>query len=237
VLILTLYQKLIQSLFDLLYPPVCLNCKSSDSWLCPDCLAKIAFIHPPICERCGTPKSNVGQTCEQCQNNPLQYIDGIRSAAYFENESLRPAIHFLKYKNHKMVAAILAEILADACRRFNLSSDVILPVPLHSTRYRERGYNQSELLARQLGTLLDRPVNTTTLVRVRKTRSQMELGASERHQNVTDAFACGHDDLLGQVVLLIDDVCTTGSTLDACADALKQTGVAFVWGMTLAKAQ
>jgi ComF family protein len=234
---LTLFQKFSQPLFDLLYPPVCLNCKSSDSWLCPDCLAKIEYIHPPICERCGTAKPDGDRHCEQCRNNPLLSIDGIRAAAYFENESLRPAIHFLKYKNHKVVAAILAEILADACRRFDLSGDVIVPVPLHITRYRERGYNQSELLARQLGRLLNRPVDTTTLARVRKTRSQMELGAGERHQNVADAFACINDSLAGQVVLLIDDVCTTGSTLDACAKALKQTGGAFVWGVTLAKAR
>lgn len=235
-LILTLFQKFSQPLLDLLYPPVCLNCKNSDSWLCPDCLAKIALIHPPVCERCGSPTSEENQTCEQCQDNVLQYIDAIRSAAHFENEPLRPAIHFLKYKNHKMVAAILAETLADACCRFELTGDVILPVPLHRTRYRERGYNQSELLARQLGALLDRPVNTMSLVRVRKTRSQVELRAGERHENVADAFACVDDDLAGQAVLLVDDVCTTGSTLDACAYALKQAGVAFVWGVTLARA-
>ena len=233
----TLFQKFSQPLLDLLYPPICINCKAADSWLCQDCLAEIDFINPPFCERCGTPLSVHLQTCTQCQNNPLHYIDGIRSAAYFENNPIRAAIHTLKYRNHKAIAAILGEILADACRRFDLTAQVIVPVPLHSTRYRERGYNQCELVAVQLAKILNLPVDTHTLQRVRKTKSQMQLRAEERHQNMNDAFACRSNELSGQTVLIIDDVCTTGSTLDACAKALKQSGVAFVWGATLAKAR
>ncbi len=173
--------------------------------------------------------------CEQCQKNPLQHIDGIRAASSFENP-IRSTIHFLKYRNHKAVASILGKILTDAYRYYQLTADVIVPVPLHVSRFRERGYNQSELLAGQLGNLLGLPVNTDTLQRIRNTKSQMQLGADERHQNVAKAFACCNQALLGQTVLLIDDVCTTGSTLDACADALKQSGVTSVWGITLAKA-
>lgn len=149
---------------------------------------------------------------------------------------MRRAIHYLKYNNRKAVAAVLSKILADGFQRFNLSADVIVPVPLHPARLRNRGYNQSELLARELGHLLDIPVNSSTLKRIRNTKSQMELGADERHRNVMNAFVCRDEKLSGQKVLLIDDVCTTGSTLDACADALKHGGVASVWGLTLAKA-
>jgi ComF family protein len=175
--------------------------------------------------------------CGQCKNNPLQYVDGIRAASYFEDNPVRPAIHFLKYRDHKAVASVLGEILADAYRRYNLTANVVVPVPLHAARQRKRGYNQSELLATQLGHFLDLPVNTGTLQRIRKTKSQMQLNATERHQNVANAFACRNQELAEDTVLLIDDVCTTGSTLDACAGALKQSGVAFVWGLTLAKAQ
>jgi ComF family protein len=175
--------------------------------------------------------------CRQCQNNPLQSLNGIRSAAQFEDNPIRPAIHFLKYRNHKAVASILAVLLAEAYRRYQLAADVLIPVPLHAARFRERGYNQCELLAKATGQILHKPVSTSVLYRTRATKSQMTLGVQERHQNVAEAFACNSAELSGQKVLLIDDVCTTGSTLDACADALKKSGVVAVWGLTLAKAR
>jgi ComF family protein len=231
-----LFQKSTQSLLDLLFPPNCISCKAANSWLCQTCLSRILFITSPVCQRCGTP-IGIEAACRQCKNNPLQALDGIRAASFFENNPIRPAIHFLKYRNHKAVASILATILAEAYRRYELAADVIVPVPLHPSRLRERGYNQSELLARALGAILVLPVDTSTLQRTRQTKSQMTLDAYERHQNVAEAFACSNATLSGQRVLLIDDVCTTGSTLEVCAHALKQSGVASVWGLTLAKAR
>ncbi len=233
----TLFQKSTQALLDILFPPSCVSCKTTEGWLCQSCLNNISFISPPICERCGTPIATSTSFCRQCNNNPLQHIDGIRAASRFKNNPIRPAIHFLKYSNHKAVASILGKILTDTYRRYDLTADVIVPVTLHPSRFRERGYNQSELLATQAGNLLDLFVNTTTLQRARKTKSQMELGADERHKNVANAFACCNQELSGQKVLLIDDVCTTGSTLDACANALKQSGAISVWGLTLARAR
>ena len=233
----TLFQKSSQFLLDLVLPPRCINCQAANSWLCEECLQKISFIDGPVCECCGTPLSGVAPTaCRQCKHNPLQFIAGIRSAAFFENNPIRPAIHLLKYRNHKAIAAILGQILVDACQKYGIKADVVVPVPLHAARFRERGYNQSELLAREVGALLNLPVNTSSLQRIRHTKSQMTLGATERHQNVVDAFACRDQALSGQIILLIDDVCTTGSTLDACAYALKQRQVTSVWGVTLAKA-
>lgn len=234
---LTHIQKSSQSLLDLLFPPSCISCKAANSWLCQNCLDQIALITPPVCGRCGTPMTPNTSVCKQCKNNPLQHLDGIRSAAQFEDNPIRPAIHFLKYRNHKAVASILAALLAAAYLRYQLAVDVLMPVPLHAARFRERGYNQSELLARALGQRLNIPVDTKSLYRTRATKSQMTLGVHERHQNVAEAFACSNVDLSGQIVLLIDDVCTTGSTLDACAGALKKKGVAAVWGLTLAKAR
>lgn len=167
----------------------------------------------------------------------MRYIDGVRTTAYFEDNPIRSAIHDLKYNNHRAIAIILSEILADTYRRYNLHVEVLVPVPLHYSRIKERGYNQSELLANELGNILDLPVNNSTLQRIRKTKPQMTLGANERHKNVADAFVCNDKQLANQKILLIDDVCTTGSTLDACAAALKQAGVASVWGLTLAKAR
>jgi ComF family protein len=233
-----LFQKTGQALLDLLFPPQCVNCKTASSWLCDDCLKNISFITPPVCDHCGTPKADPASShCEQCEINPLKYIDGIRSASYFENNPIRPAIHFLKYRNHKAVASILGQMLADTCRRHNLTAEAIVPVPLHISRLRERGYNQCEILASYVGAILGVPVNADSLQRTRQTKSQMLLSANERRQNVTDAFRCCNERLSSKSVLLIDDVCTTGSTLDNCANALKQCGVTSVWGLTLAKAR
>lgn len=233
----SLVQEYTQALLDLLYPPRCVSCQNPDAWLCPHCLNNILFIHAPFCQCCGTPLATSLSSCGQCRKNPLKYIDGIRAVSLFKNNPIRPAIHFLKYNNHKAVAAILGKLLADAYQDYNLSADVIVPVPLHPARLHERGYNQSELLARNVGKFLSLPVNTTTVQRVRQTKSQMELGAKERYRNVAGAFSCRDNVLSGQRVLLIDDVYTTGSTLVACAEALKQKGVATVWGLTLAKAR
>ena len=231
----TLVQKSSQFLLDLMFPPRCVNCQTAGSWLCENCWHGHSWLNGAVCERCGTPV--FADQCGQCQSNPLQFIDGIRSASYFEDNPIRSAIHFLKYRNHKAVAATLGQILVDTYQRHDLRADVIVPVPLHASRQRERGYNQCELLAHQVGILLNLPVDTNTLQRVRQTKSQMQLSAAERHQNVVNAFSCRNKPLAGQTVLLIDDVCTTGSTLDACAGALKQSGVASVWGATLAKAR
>ncbi|MCB9078708.1 MAG: ComF family protein [Anaerolineaceae bacterium] len=125
--------------------------------------------------------------------------------------------------------------MAETYRHYQLKADVIIPVPLHQTRFKERGFNQSALLAKKLGRLVSLPVDTTTLYRTRDTGYQMALKAQQRRQNVAGAFACrGH--LSGLRFLLVDDVCTTGSTLDACAMTLKMSGADSVWGLTLAKA-
>jgi len=233
----TLIQKSSQTLFDLLFPPNCTHCKVANSWLCPTCLANIPFITSTVCNHCGTPVDSASSSCIQCRNHSLPFIDGIRAAAYFEDNPIRSAIHDLKYNNHRAIATILAEILADTYHRYDLRADVIVSVPLHHSKIKERGYNQSDLLANELGDMLGLPINKTTLQRIRKTKSQMRLGVEERHKNVVDAFLCSDSRLANQKVLLIDEVCTTGSTLNACAAALKQGSVTSVWGLTLAKAR
>jgi len=167
----------------------------------------------------------------------LQHIDGIRVASYFEDNPIRVGIHWLKYRNHKAVALPLSQILANTYSQYQLNCNVIVPVPLHTSRRKERGYNQCELLAKPLGKFLNLPVNAKTLQRTQKTKSQMTLGAFDRRKNVANAFKCYNNQLANLNVLLIDDVCTTGSTLDSCAVALKETGVKSVWGITLAKAR
>ena len=124
--------------------------------------------------------------------------------------------------------------MADAWRDAGLSADLIVPVPLHPSRVAERGYNQSTLLADVLSPAVGVPMVEEVLVRQKATLPQVTLGRLERQQNVRGAFAC-RGDVAGQRIVLIDDVCTTGATLEACAAALRSRGAASVWGFTLAR--
>lgn len=162
-------------------------------------------------------------------------LTAIASAALFA-PPLREAIHQFKYDNVTGLAAPLAELMAAAWPRLGLAADLLMPVPLHARRLTERGYNQSTLLARQLSRSLGIPVDERTLVRQRHTRQQVGLGPDERHSNVADAFVC-RVQLAGQRIVVIDDVCTTGATLEACAAALIGAGAGLVWGYTLARAR
>jgi len=121
-------------------------------------------------------------------------------------------------------------------RRRGLSFDIIMPVPIHKKRLRERGYNQSSLLAQRLGCMIKKPVVEGVLIRTKHTPSQAKSGSlDQRRQNIKNAFKCVGNDVSGKRILLIDDVCTSGSTLNSCAAPLKAAGAASVWGLTLAK--
>jgi len=129
----------------------------------------------------------------------------------------------------------LSQLLAKYLSSHPLKGEVLVPVPLYPKRLRERGYNQASLLAKELGRLVGLPTVEDTLIRVKDAVPQARTrSAIERRQNVQDAFACNQR-LEGRQILLIDDVCTTGATLDACASALKAAGAGSVWGLTVAR--
>ncbi len=157
--------------------------------------------------------------------------------ALFENAPLRTAIHKFKYQNYHVLAKTLAPLLATCYTITSLNTEAIVPVPLHRARHKQRGYNQAELLAKELTKHVQQPINVHTLIRCRPTKSQMTLNAVERQHNVANAFTCRNNQLQDKTVLLIDDVCTTGATLDACAEALQQAGAKAVYGLTLARAR
>ena len=185
----------------------------------------------PICLVCGTPLLH-GDLCRACRRAPLE-IDGIRSVGLHQGP-LRHAIHGLKYRRQRDLVGPLAGLLAAYLNDHPLPADVLVPVPLHRERQRERGYNQSALLARGIAGP-ELPVVEDALVRLRPTAVQMTLGRDERRQNVAGAFGCRDGALRGRRVLLIDDVCTTGATLEACAAAARQAGAASVWALTLSR--
>jgi ComF family protein len=126
-------------------------------------------------------------------------------------------------------------MLYDYWRTLNLPMDLVLPVPLHPDRQKERGFNQSGLLAAVLSAHAQLPLDASHLVRTRATPPQVGLVAQERKANVQDAFEWTGDDLGGVRVLLVDDVCTTGATLEACAHPLRRRGANFIWALTLTR--
>ena len=149
---------------------------------------------------------------------------------------MRQAIHQLKYKNLRALAESLAELLSDYLVAHPVPGEVLVPVPLHQKRLRERGYNQSALLAEEVGKLNGLSVVDDCLVRERHAPPQVRTSnVEERRGNVAGAFVCHDRRLQGKQVLLIDDVSTSGATLDACAAVLKAAGAASVWGLVLAR--
>ena len=221
------------SILDLLFPPRCVGCGASGSFLCSPCQSTMPHLPPPLCARCGKSLPS-GTLCYECKNHPLQ-IEGIRSLFPY-NGVARQAVLQFKYQNVKALAAPLAKLMREFLSAHPLPADTLIAVPLHPRRLRERGYNQSSLLSMELGKLSSLPIVEGALLRIKNTPPQTKTNsAEERRKNVAGAFICRDRRVAGRRILLIDDVCTSGATLNACATALKTAGATSVWGLTLAR--
>ena len=229
-----LWHELSAVALDLMFPARCVGCGRSGDFLCTACRATLQPIEPPFCRRCGRPLSDGGTVCHDCRTAPLA-IAGIRSAYCFQG-AIRKAVHELKYSDVTALARPLSHLVAPVVERLPAQVDAVVAVPLHSSRLRSRGYNQAELLARELARSARLPVLAGAVHRVRDTPSQVKVGGREaRRANVRGAFRCDDGRVHGKRILLLDDVCTTGSTLSACAEALSAAGAASVWGVTVAR--
>jgi ComF family protein len=198
---------------DLVFPPLCVNCERVGSFLCPRCLA----------------------TAHRAAARSIPGLDGVRVWGDFEG-AVRAAVHAFKYEGHTRLAEPLGALVVDELAATDWQIDAVTAVPLHESRLRERGYNQAVLLAQVVATARGWLFAPDAVHRIRQTASQVNLNAQERQLNVAAAFSAEPASVEGMRVLVIDDVLTTGSTLLACADALREAGAAHVYGATVAGA-
>ena len=218
---------------DLLFPRRCVGCGKEGAFICTACQISLPRLTPPLCPRCGRPQLS-GILCPACIGWRAE-IDGIRSPFRFEG-AIRQAIYHLKYRNLRAITPTVVGFILDYLVANPLPGNVIVPVPLHSKRLRERGYNQSSLIARELGKLVNLPVLENCLDRKRNTSPQTRtIKVEDRWSNVAGAFTNRDSKLQDKQIILIDDVATSGATLDACAGVLKEAGASSVWGLTLAR--
>ncbi|GHO84563.1 ComF family protein [Dictyobacter formicarum] len=229
-------QRSYQQLLDILFPPQCAQCKVSGAILCPRCIASISWFTPPLCHICGLP--GAGTTlCARCQHQPLQ-LSGVRAPGSYQ-EPLRSCIRALKYQGNRRLSEPLGQLLAQAYHKYAMRADLVIPVPLHQEKLQQRGYNQSQLLAESCARQLQLPLSTTLIHRIHSAPAQVTLTAQQRRKNLQGAFRCTQNhttqSLLNRRILIIDDVCTTGATLEACAAPLFAAGARAVWGLVLAR--
>lgn len=219
---------------DWLYPPVCVGCGRKGIHWCADCAAQSSGLTHNICECCGEPQFRELTTiCTDCRTHPPLY-QALRSWGIFQGP-LRKAIHHLKYRRDLSLGEILVRPVIPWLLSFNWKIDIIIPVPLSLARFSERGYNQSSLLAKPLGLGIGIPYRPAALYKIKETPSQVGLRRELRRQNVVGVFKAGRRWVDGKNVLVVDDVTTTGATLDECAVALMEAGAAQVYGFTMAR--
>ncbi|HAS53124.1 MAG: hypothetical protein A2X56_11560 [Nitrospirae bacterium GWC2_57_13] len=236
---------LLNRFLNFFLPTACSYCRSSvgDSpvpYFCLSCWSDFSPISGPLCPRCGKPfgspealSHSPDHECLSCRRHPPR-VDQSLSVGEFEG-SLREAIHQFKYRPCRSLGGPLAEWMADRVR-LTQHPDLVMPVPLHRKRLRQRGFNQSLLLAHGLSERFAIPLSFDNLLRNRFTRPQVELSGEERFRNVSGAFALQRPaEVEGTQVLLIDDVYTTGATLNECAQMLKDAGASSVNALTLAR--
>lgn len=224
---------------DAVYPPACAVCGSplgkwSGDGVHEACREKLKPVEEPLCAKCGKHINSEEMLCDDCQKYDHVFDQAVSVFAY--NDAIKQGIYRFKYKNKREYARVFAAAAVQGAGRLikMWDPDVIVPVPMYHKKKRVRGYNQAELLAKKAGELLGVPVDVDFLIRTRKTAPMKEVEKKGRLRNVKDAFeAQTENEGAYTKVLLVDDIITTGYTLDECAKALKKAGVKEVNALTL----
>ena len=219
-------------LLDWFFPPACLGCGIEGVNICSDCFAKIELLPSNVCNLCGSFTSKSG-FCPQCAKQKPTY-SGFRAFAFYTGV-MRKAVQQLKYHNDLSIGSYLAGLLEITYARTGWDVDMVVPIPIGEVKRKQRGYNQAERLAKPFSRELNFSYDPTALTRIHEISSQVGLDQNARHENVRNAFVAGSNKVRDKRVLLIDDVFTSGATMQAAANELIFAGADKVFCLTLAK--
>ncbi len=222
---------LLKLFLNYFFPQRCLICycfiQNDMPGLCPDCWLKINFITLPMCQRCGRPLPyDCGDNiiCIKCYYNAPNY--NILRALLIFNENSKSLIYAFKYYDRSSVACVLAQLLYTRYKHEIAIADYIIPVPIHKIKRLLRGYNQTQILGKYLSNISKLPLRSDILLKHKWTKSQTSLTKKNRAKNIKGSFkVCKPQELKNKKVILLDDVITTGATIDVCTKLLKESGV------------
>ena len=227
-----------EQVLDLIFEKNCLTCKEKTdkaNTFCHKCYAGIQFISKPFCIKCAVPLpvTNLGEICHYCQERVPHYD---RSFALFRyDDKTKDLIHAIKYEDKTQLVRPLSLMTARIIKRIAQDIDVIMPVPSHKKTLKVRKYNQALLIAREIAKIINKPLDWSSLCKSRHIESQIGLKKVERQKNLDGAFIYSGASLAGKTVLIVDDVMTTGATLDECAKVLKASGAKKVCNLVIAR--
>jgi ComF family protein len=231
--------KIKQAILDIVMPPRCISCGvmvNEHGGICPECWKDTKFIGTHQCKICGLPfEFDMGKDalCKYCTSEKPKFSK-VRSVCEYDGVARKIAVKF-KFRDHTHLAKPLAKLMINAAPELVVKADIITPVPLHFRRRISRKYNQAGLLALNIAKISGIKYQPLLMQRTRATKRQTSLNRQQRQENVENAFTCSVADLKGKTILLIDDVMTTGSTLNECAKALKAQGAQRVYGLVFAR--
>ena len=230
-----IFSKSKKIILDLFFPIRCQVCGKEGYWLCKICLSQVKLKESQVCHVCKWRKSKLGETCWRCKNT--SNLNGVLIVAEPDQQVLRKLVHKFKYNSFKEVGEILGDLFLNKfCHEFKSNEDLtFIPVPLHTKRERRRGFNQSLILSSFLGSYTNLRVLKNTLLRTKNTKPQMKLKRRWRLENLKRAFKVSAKLNPQKTYILVDDIITTGATLEECAKALKQAGANKVWGLVLSR--
>ncbi|NTV50712.1 MAG: ComF family protein [Geobacteraceae bacterium] len=236
-------KQLFHALLDVFLPPLCHICHSfipnaGRLHICQTCRDSLPLVSSPLCPVCGIPFIGTGgdHRCSACLRNP-PHFDAARAHFLYEGP-IRDLIHSFKYNRKTHLRNPLALLALEGMNLFLADKNLhlIVPVPLHRSRLQQRGFNQAVLLGKTISRQLSLPITPNALIRSRPTEPQIDLTAAQRRVNVKGAFTVSKpDQVVGKRILLLDDVMTTGSTMDECAKELKKAGADVVIAATIAR--
>jgi len=231
-------KNIVSRITDMVYPPRCPVCNEiitdRGKLICEECSGIISYVKEPYCMKCGKPVEKENQEyCRDCESKVHRYEEGRASLLY--DEYMSRSIYRFKYRGIKEYSRFYGSVLYDMYKEkiMTWNCEAIIPVPIHKSRLKKRGFNQAELIAKELSKHIEIPVYSDYIIRKNPTKVQKNLSGKEREKNLKKAFIIGKNNVKLKSVLVVDDIYTTGSTIDSVAECLKENGVSEVYFLSL----